>query len=314
MAANGTLPEVPLLDDYAALPLPESRKGGRRTLEVSGTSASAFPSMSIVTIVRNGVRTLPRTLDSVLSQDFPNIEYIIVDGGSTDGTLDLLQANQNRIGLWISEADRGISDAFNKGIALSRGEFIGILNSDDWYEPGAIGAVVAEMGRTGADIACGRLQYWDGSRRTYLVTSDPALLPSGMSVGHPTVFVRRDCYHKYGLFRLDFRLAMDYEWLLRAKAAGAQFAAIDRCIANMQGGGVGDRRWRESQREVARARSLHVKGAAGALAYHSFVIRRIFIGSVRRLVDATGLSVLRRAYHRWLSPITITSNQRDDRH
>ena len=97
----------------------------------------------------------------------------MVDGQSTDGTLHVLQQNQNRIALWISEADRGISDAFNKGIALSRGEIIGLLNSDDWYEPGAISAVVEEMQRTGADIACGRLQYWDGDRRTYLVDSDP---------------------------------------------------------------------------------------------------------------------------------------------
>ena len=159
MAANGTLPEVPLLGDYPAQPHPESRKGGRRAQEVSGTSAAPFPSVSIVTIVRNGVRTLPRTLDSVLSQDFLDIEYVIVDGGSTDGTLDLLQANQNRIALWISEADRGISDAFNKGIALSRGEIIGLINGDDWYEPGAVRAIVAEMQRTGADIACGGLQY-----------------------------------------------------------------------------------------------------------------------------------------------------------
>lgn len=250
-------------------------------------------------------------MDSVLSQDFPGIEYVIVDGGSKDGTLDILRAYQSRIGLWISEADGGISDAFNKGIALSRGEIVGLLNSDDWYEPGAIGAVVAQMQRAGADIACGRLQYWDGDRRTYLVQSDPAKLKHGMTVGHPTVFVRRECYLKHGLFRLDFRLAMDYEWLLRAKAAGARFVVVDRCLANMQGGGVGDRRWRNSQREVARARGLHVEGADNAFAYYAFVVSRLVMGSVRRLLDAAGLGVLRRAYHRWLSPVKVVTN-RDD--
>ena len=303
--------KVPSFDDYAALPGAESQKGGRRTQEVSGVVAAALPLVSIVTVVRNGAKTLPRALDSVLSQDCPEIEYIIVDGGSTDGTLDLLRANQSRIGLWISEPDRGISDAFNKGIALSRGEVIGLLNSDDWYEPGAINAVVAQMRKSGADIACGRLQYWDGDRRTYLASSDPAQLEGGMTVGHPTVFVRRDCYRRHGLFRLDFRLAMDYEWLLRAGTAGARFVVVDRCLANMQGGGVGDRRWRDSQREVARARALHVRGAGSAFAVHAFVARRIIMGHVRRLLDAAGLGVLRRAYHRWMSPVTVTSD-RDD--
>lgn len=304
---------TPSIDDHPATPPATTQQGGQRTWETSKAHSNAKVLVSVVTIVWNGIRTLPRALESVLAQDYPDIEYVVIDGGSSDGTVELLRANEHRIGLWVSEPDSGISDAFNKGIAFSRGEFIGLLNSDDWYEPGAIGAVIEEMRRTGADIACGRLQYWDGSRPTYLVTSDPALLSGGMSVGHPTVFVRRDCYRKVGLFRLDFRLAMDYEWLLRASAAGAHFAVIDRCIANMQGGGIGDRRWRESQREVARARSLHIKGAAGAVAYHSFVMRRILIGSLRRVVDAIGLGILRRAYHRWLSPITITSNQRDDR-
>ena len=299
-------------DDYPAMPGAESQKGGRRTQEAIGVVAAPLSLVSIVTVVRNGAKTLPRALDSVLSQDYPEIEYLIVDGGSTDGTLDLLRANQGRIGLWISEPDRGISDAFNKGIALSRGETIGLLNSDDWYEPGAIRAAVAQMQKAGADIACGRLQYWDGDRRTYLASSDPAQLGRGMTVGHPTVFVRRDSYRRLGLFRLDFRLAMDYEWLLRAANAGARFAVVDRCLANMQGGGVGDRRWRDSQREVAKARALHLVGAGSAFAYHTYIARRLFMGSVRRLLDAIGLGVLRRAYHRWLSPIAVTSD-RDDR-
>jgi glycosyltransferase involved in cell wall biosynthesis len=258
------------------------------------------------------LKTLQRTLDSVISQEFPGIEYVVTDGGSTDGTLKLLRQNQNRIALWISEDDLGISDAFNKGIALSRGEIIGLLNSDDWYEPGAIQAVVEEMQRTGADIACGRLQYWEGDRRTYLTESDPAKLERGMTIGHPTVFVRRNCYHRFGLFRRDFRLAMDYEWLLRAKSAGARFVVVDQCVANMQGGGVGDRRWRNSQREVARARAMHVKGADSMLAYQVYVARRIVMGSARRLLDASGLGALRRMYHRWLSPVKVIAN-RDDR-
>ncbi len=304
--------DPPGLDDYPRIDREGLSNGGRRLSEELPWRATRGPLVSIVTIVRNGKSTLLRTAESVFSQDYPGIEYNIVDGASTDGTIDLLRSWDDRIEYWLSEPDRGISDAFNKGIALSRGEIIGLLNSDDWYEPGAVGAVVAEMQRTGADIACGRLQYWDGDRRTYLVESDPAKLERGMTVGHPTVFVRRDSYRRLGLFRLDFRLAMDYEWLLRAATAGARFVVVDRCLANMQGGGVGDRRWRDSQREVARARALHIRGAGNAVAIHAFVARRIFVGSVRRLLDAAGLGVLRRAYHRWLSPVAVTSDH-DDR-
>ena len=300
--------EIPSFEDYPAVPPSTGVKGGFRANNSADARALSQPMVSVVTIVRNGAGTLSRTMDSVLSQNVRDIEYIVVDGDSTDGTLELLRANQNRLALWISEPDRGISDAFNKGIALSRGQIIGLINSDDWYEPGSILCVVEQMLKTGADIASGRLQYWNGDRRTYLVSSDYTQLRRGMTVGHPTVFVRRKLYQKIGLFRLDFRLTMDYEWLLRSAVAGAHCIMLDRCLANMQEGGVGDRRWRDSQREVARARALHVPGAGTALAMRMFVARRIFIGSVRRVLDALGLARLRHIYHRWLSPITITTN------
>ena len=271
--------------------------------------AGSRPLVSIVTVVRNGIATLGRAVESVLSQDYPAIEYIVVDGQSTDGSVELLRSLERRIALWTSEADDGISDAFNKGIALARGEVIGLLNCDDWYEAGAVRLAAEALERASVDIACGKVQYWDGDTRTYLVTSAPALLERTMTVAHPTVFVRRQCYAKWGLFRLDFRLAMDYEWLLRAKAAGARFETIDQCLANMQGGGIGDRRWRRSQREVARARAMHVAGANSALAYHSYVASSIVKGSVRRALDLVGLGSVRRWYHRWLSPVTVTMHR-----
>ncbi|MEO8005028.1 MAG: glycosyltransferase family 2 protein [Betaproteobacteria bacterium] len=312
MTASKRSSSVPSLDDYPASPRTESRKGGWRS-HLAGKNPnerSVHPaSVSVVTVVRNGVVALPRALESVRSQDADGVEHVVVDGNSQDGTQGLLLSNDERIALWVSEPDRGISDAFNKGIALSRGEIIGLLNSDDWYEAGAIRAVLEKMQETGADIVCGNLQYWEGPHRTYLTNSDPEQLSRAMTVGHPTVFVRRDCYRRLGLFRLDFKLAMDYEWMLRAKTAGARIAVVDRCLANMQGGGVGDRLWRDSQREVAKARALHLPGADNAFSYHSYVWRRILMGIIRRALDATGLGVLRRAYHRWLSPVRVISNR-----
>lgn len=275
--------------------------------QVSGRlAAEDRPSVSIVTIVRNGVTTLGRAVQSVLSQEYPKIEYIVVDGGSTDGTLDVIRSQDDRIAIWVSETDAGISDAFNKGIAFAHGDIVGILNSDDWYEPGAISAVVHALVKSGADIAYGKLQYWEGNRRTYLVTSDASLLDRGMTVGHPTVFVRRTCYERFGLFRLDFQQAMDYEWLLRAKVSGARFCFVDLCLANMQGGGVGDRRWRQSQKEVARARAIHLPNARGAIPYWTYLGLAITKGTIRRALDALGLSAVRWCKHRYLSRIRIT--------
>lgn len=306
-----SLSSPPMIDDYATELPSDVCAGGRRFRGDLQLCDHDVPLVSVVTIVRNGADTLHRAIDSVLSQDYPWLEYIIVDGQSTDGTLDILRANDAQLALWVSESDEGISDAFNKGIAFSRGEIIGLLNSDDWYEPGAVSAVVKTMQRTRADIVCGKLQYWEQGRKTYLVTSDPDLLERGMTVGHPTVFVRRQCYRKHGLFLPEFRLAMDYEWLLRAKTAGAQFQAIDQCLGNMQGGGIGDHRWRDSQREVAKARALHIAGAASVFAYNAYVTRSILKGSVRRALDMLGLSRLRRLYHRWFSPVVITTSRND---
>jgi glycosyltransferase involved in cell wall biosynthesis len=273
----------------------------------------ARPIVSVVTVVRNGVATLPRTIRSVLSQDRRDIEHIVIDAQSNDGTVELLRSLDREVALWISEPDQGISDAFNKGIGLARGSVVGLLNSDDWYEPKAVRSALEALDTSKADIACGRVQYWAGDFKTYLVASDPSQLARTMTVAHPTVFARMGAYAEWGLFRLDFRLAMDYEWLLRAKTEGARFIAIDQCLANMQGGGVGDRRWRDSQREVARARALHVPGADSPLAYHSYVARSIAKGMVRRGLDFAGLGAVRRWYHRWLSPVRVTASRHSGR-
>jgi glycosyltransferase involved in cell wall biosynthesis len=267
----------------------------------------------VITPVRNGATTLPRAIESVLSQDYGNIDYVVVDGQSTDGTLDVLRSFDNDISLWVSGRDSGISDAFNKGIALSRGEIIGILNCDDWYEPGAIRRAVDAMQDSGADIAAGKLQYWEGGLNTFIVSSDPELLDQSMTVGHPTVFVRRSCYGRIGLYRLDFQFAMDYEWVLRAKHSGARFVTLEHCTANMQLGGVSDKRWRDCQREVARARALHIPGKNTAWAYYSYLGYRIVKGTARRVLDRLGLGFLRRLYLRWFSPVTVTMARRHDR-
>ena len=133
-----------------------------------------------------------------------------------------------------------------------------------------------------------------------------------MSVSHPTVFALRSCYEEIGLYRLDFRYAMDYEWLLRAKQSGKQFATVSSCIANMQLGGISDRSWIDGQREVARARALNIPGKNTALAYHSYIWLRVIKGTVRRILDRLGLTFFRRLYRQWFSPQTVKATQGND--
>lgn len=305
MDTNIALLTAPTLAEYPVEPRRSSASGGWRTRGIN-VASDRQPLVSIVTIVRNGARTIERTLRSVQSQEYPWIEYIVIDGGSTDGTLDIIRSWNDHIAVWVSEKDAGISDAFNKGIAFAHGDIVGILNSDDWYEPGAISAAVFSLTESGADITYGKLQYWQNGRRTYLVTSDASHLETGMTIGHPTVFARRACYERLGLFRLDFRQAMDYEWLLRAKAGGARFSYIDLCLANMQGGGLGDRHWRQSQVEVARARAIHLPSSRGVIPYWTYLSLAIAKGTIRRALDMIGLNVVRRWKHRFMSRIRIS--------
>ena len=141
---------VPRLSDYPEdVAEGHAHCGGRRLGRlVPRPPGDGYPLVSVVTVVRNGVASFRRTAESVWSQTYPAVEYIVVDGGSTDGTRELIESLGDHIDLWISEPDDGISDAFNKGIALARGEVVGLINSDDWYEPDAVAAAVTALKRS----------------------------------------------------------------------------------------------------------------------------------------------------------------------
>ena len=191
-------PLAPTVDQYRSeVPSLGRVQGGYRPRSAGQSAAQAHVSrVSVVTVVRNGEATIENTILSVLSQRHPNLEYIVVDGGSTDGTLDILRRYDDRLALWISEPDRGISDAFNKGIALATGDVIGLLNADDTYTPGAVEACVATLRQeVSAGFSFGHCQYMEGNRPAFLIRGDPEYariicrrLPALIQ---PTVFVRR---------------------------------------------------------------------------------------------------------------------------
>jgi glycosyltransferase len=178
--------------------------------------------VSIITPVYNNRNTLEDCLRTVLSQSYRDVEYIVVDGGSNDGTLDILRTYDGRISKWISEPDGGIYDAMNKGIRLSSGDVIGFLQSDDVYaHERVVENVVEAFRRFEVDSVYGDLQYVDKRDLNKVVRKWRASIyregrfKSGWMPPHPTFFVKKEIYHEYGKFNTDFRIAADYELMLR---------------------------------------------------------------------------------------------------
>lgn len=199
------------------------------------------PLVSIITIVYNGEEYIEQAILSVLHQTYPNIEYIIVDGGSTDNTASIINKYSNQLHKFISEKDRGISDAFNKGIKMTTGTFIGILNADDWYERHAVEMVIANS--KSADVIYGDMKLWNNNEVDFVVKGNHTLLEHEMTLNHPTVFVRRSCYEKFGFFDETYKCAMDYDMLLRLKVNGSRFVHVPHVLANMRWGGFSDAKW-----------------------------------------------------------------------
>lgn len=178
--------------------------------------------VSIITPVLNGKATIENTIQSVLRQSHKEIEYIIIDGGSTDGTIEIVKSRGNTINKLISEFDKGIYDAMNKGIKLASGEIIGILNSDDFYtNDSIIETVVKVMSEKKVDACYGDLEYVD-RRNTDKVMRywksrefHEGLFSKGWMPPHPTFFVKRWVYEEYGAFNLSLPVVADHEILFR---------------------------------------------------------------------------------------------------
>jgi len=215
----------------------QKKKGCLITNGVIKNCIEGNPLISIITVVRNGEKHIEDTIKSILNQTYKNIEYIIIDGGSTDKTLEIISKYEDKIDYWISENDSGISEAFNKGINIAKGKLIGIVNSDDWLDVDAVEIIVHKMNEK-YSIYCGNLRLYDtnlkliNTRRSF-----PLLLPLGMYIMHPTVFVKKDAYVNNS-FDSSLKIAMDYDLLLRLRKKGYKIKNINRNISNMRIGGA----------------------------------------------------------------------------
>lgn len=277
---------VPGLGDYVREPLALACAKGGRSLQ-RPDSAAARDLVTIITAAFNSEAFLSRAIESIAAQTYRPIEYIVVDGGSQDGTLNVLRRYENDIDLWLSEPDGGISDAFNKGIALARGEFIALVNSDDWIEPEHVQRAVERLRRTGADFAFGDLMVHDsGGRAGYAIAGDPRYgrrLCHGMpDVHHPSVVCRREVYERHGLYDTRLRVGMDYEWLLRGYLQGVRGEYIPGLTSHMLGTGVSNRNARAGLAEV---RDVSIRyGYPARVAWMRFVGRAIRV-RIRQFVE-----------------------------
>jgi glycosyltransferase involved in cell wall biosynthesis len=178
--------------------------------------------VSIITVVLNNADTIGQAIDSVLSQDYPDIEYIVIDGQSSDGTIDVIKSYGSKITQWVSSKDGGIYPAMNKGLKMATGQIIGILNADDVYASSkVVSGIVAKMVETGSDTAYADLNYVTRHDLTKVVRywRSGAYKKGSFKLGwmppHPTFFVKKSVYEKYGVFDTTLRSAADYELMLR---------------------------------------------------------------------------------------------------
>ncbi|MEP0916936.1 glycosyltransferase [Leptolyngbya sp. DQ-M1] len=202
--------------------------------------------VSIITVTYNAGATIRDTIESVLAQDYPNIEHIIVDGASSDNTVEIVQSYGDRVAKFISEPDRGMYDGMNKGIKLATGDVVAILNADDFYVDSRVISTIAEQfEQHQVDSVFGDLVYvkHDNPEKVVRYYSSASFHPGKFAYGwmpaHPTFVVKRWAFDRYGYFKTDYKIAADYELLIRFLAIHKlSYHYLPQVLVKMRTGGA----------------------------------------------------------------------------
>lgn len=259
-------PEIKLKDNEkfkSILFLPKNNQrvseGGLRLKGRYKRSLINKPLVSIITVVYNGAAHIEKTIQSVIFQNYDNVEYIIIDGGSSDETLDIIQKYDSSIDYWISESDEGISDAFNKGIRCSSGDLIGLINADDYYEENVFEHVVQKYiknlelleliiyGNTNKITSDGVKKVKNSSNLSWSIS---------VPFSHCSSFLTRAYYKKYGLFDNNYKIGMDVDLLMRG-IKSAHYLRINNFIATQRDGGVSDKSRLTGYKEYRKIANKH---------------------------------------------------------
>lgn len=254
-----------------------------------------LPLISIITVVYNGAKTLEQTIQSVINQTYNNIEYIIIDGGSTDGTIDIVEKYKDQIAFWVSEPDKGLYDAMNKGISKANGEIIGMINSDDWYEPGTVSSIVSYSEiNPGAKIFHGDLLIHETNGRQAIKRFNPSLfkmLNYGVTYNHPTFFVSKDIYKKYS-FNIKLVSVADVQFILEILLKEKNvFIYIDQVLANFRKGGVSSQ---QTIISTLKANYIARKNAGYSIFQN---LKALFINTCYQVLTKSVLSLIKTIKH-----------------
>lgn len=252
--------------------------------------------VSIITVVRNGADHIRQTIESVLSQTYPEIEYIIIDGLSTDGTVEIIRSYSDRLAFWKSESDAGIADAFNKGLEHATGSYIQFLNADDLLAgPEVVQQIVQEIHAHNypallyGDIA---LIDRDSARvvqKLRLPFTEKGFL-RGRSLPHPALFTHRKYFEKYGNFDNRFRIAMDYDWMLRG-IFNERVVQVRILVSLFRLGGISTTHQRLSRDEVVIAlkKNKFIVSKAQELGLRAYFLIRLCIKNMAEFFGASRL-------------------------
>lgn len=247
--------------------------------------------VSIITVTYNVADTIEKTIESVLNQTYNNIEYIIVDGMSTDGTWEKICKYCDRISVLIHEPDEGLYYAMNKGIQRATGDIIGIINGDDWFEADAVETAVSAMDdSTDATYGNIKLHYSDGSVGTSKGEQIEDIWFN--MVPHPSIFVKREIYSKMGGFDTGYRIAADYEMILRFYSEGVRFKYLNHCFANFRKGGITTKKDLDTAREVVRISLKYLNKCDNKAKYLPLIEKR-YLSSVFDHVCSSGVQEFR---------------------
>jgi len=252
--------------------------------------AENLPLVSVITVVFNGAQHLQTAIDAISAQTYPHIQHIVIDGASTDGTVSIIEGNQSRLAYWKSEPDKGLYDAMNKGLDLVTDpeSYVLFANADDQlFSKDAIEQVIARS--SGEDLVYGKMIFTDGEISGELGREVSLGDLARQTLCHPATFVRRRVFDKVGTFDTEFRIAADYDFIVRAFAAGVTTRFVDVIVARMSMGGLSDDRFMLScreRKEVIRRRFPLPGRLAGVLQVNFYDIPR---NAVRRFLAQAGL-------------------------
>jgi len=230
--------EMPIIDEAVVQTHVCSSTGGLREQGYYKKSYNKKPLISIVTVVYNGEDYLEETILSILNQTYENVEYLIIDGGSTDGTLDIIKKYENKIDYWISQKDEGVYDAMNKGIKLLSGNWINFMNAGDFFYNEQVLCQIFENTFSSIDIIYGDYQelYPSGAKKQIQPKSINRI-NEGMTLCHQGCFIS-STYHKKHLFSLTYSISCDFEFIYNAYQRNANFKYVAIVVCSYLIGGM----------------------------------------------------------------------------